>query len=152
MLSLGERIKKIRGKKSQGQFAQELGFSKNSLGFYERDERTPNATAIATIVSVCGVSPYWLLMGEGPMYLDNTARQEQTPTQPTSVDYTSLRTECCELRKENSELRQENRELRQENRALFDEVHELRKMEIEYLRLKPEKDSDADTGGLRRSA
>lgn len=72
-MSLGQRIRQIRGDESQDAFANRLNINKNTLGFYERDERTPNATFVADICKQERLSPDWLLFGDGPMRRGGTA-------------------------------------------------------------------------------
>jgi transcriptional regulator with XRE-family HTH domain len=66
-MTLGQRIRQIRGGESQDTFANRLNINKNTLGFYERDERTPNATFVADICKQECIASDWLLYGEGPM-------------------------------------------------------------------------------------
>jgi DNA-binding XRE family transcriptional regulator len=40
-MSAGEKIRQLRGKKSQSVVADELGITKSSLAMYERNERRP---------------------------------------------------------------------------------------------------------------
>ena len=175
MSGLGERIRKVRGKASQEEFARELGINKNSVGFYERGERTPNANVLTSIVGKFEVSPYWLLSGDGPMYQGDTGlsplpappaaqptqmpvTQAQTPAQHAEeLDFVrrenrELREEVRELREENRSLREEHKALREENRELREENRELRRIEAEWLRTRPDKEDNDDTGRLRNSA
>tara|TARA_A100000171_G_C2137713_1_gene151724 strand:+ start:4195 stop:4884 length:690 start_codon:yes stop_codon:yes gene_type:complete len=66
--TIGERIAHIRGDKSQAAFAKEIGAHKNSIGNYERGERTPDAGFLAKLMEA-GYNANWLLTGEGPMLL-----------------------------------------------------------------------------------
>lgn len=58
---LGERIKKVRGKKSQDIFASEIGISRGALSYYENGEREPDAEIIYRICELCNVSSDYLL-------------------------------------------------------------------------------------------
>lgn len=58
---LGERIREVRGKKSQDVFATELGISRGALSFYENGERKPDAEIIYKICEFCNVSSDYLL-------------------------------------------------------------------------------------------
>ncbi|GAB6035842.1 hypothetical protein JCM15519_04010 [Fundidesulfovibrio butyratiphilus] len=73
-MTLGQRIRQLRGDESQDAFANRLNINKNTLGFYERDERTPNATFVADICKRERISTDWLLYGDGPI-----RRGEATP-------------------------------------------------------------------------
>lgn len=62
--AIGERLTQIRGSKSQGAFAEELGVHKNSLGHYERGNRVPDAETLLKLVEM-GFDANWLLTGKG---------------------------------------------------------------------------------------
>lgn len=66
--TIGERIAHIRGVKSQATFAAEIGVHKNSIGNYERGERTPDAEFLERLMQV-GYSANWVISGIGPMRL-----------------------------------------------------------------------------------
>ena len=81
-MTLGHRIRQTRGDESQDAFANRLNINKNTLGFYERDERTPNATFVADICKQECIATDWLLYGEGPMRRGETAPAAASPAQP----------------------------------------------------------------------
>lgn len=62
--AIGERLAQIRGSRSQGAFAEELGVHKNSLGHYERGNRVPDAETLLKLVEM-GFDANWLLTGKG---------------------------------------------------------------------------------------
>ncbi|MDR2075607.1 MAG: helix-turn-helix domain-containing protein [Desulfovibrio sp.] len=66
-MDIAGRIKLVRGKLSQEEFAQQLGVHKNSLGRYERGDSSPDVGVAERICSVFGVDPQWLLLGIGSM-------------------------------------------------------------------------------------
>jgi len=68
MNTLPKRILAIRGGLSQSEFALKLGVAQNTLGRYERGERTPDADFLTAMVDQLGVSAEWLLRGAGPAY------------------------------------------------------------------------------------
>lgn len=70
--AIGERLAEIRGSKSQGAFADELGIHKNSLGHYERGNRVPDAEVLLKLVGM-GFDANWILTGKG------SPRPEVTP-------------------------------------------------------------------------
>lgn len=74
-MSIAERIKESRGEMSQADFATKLGVHKNSLGRYERGVSTPDSEFIILLCSVCNLSPYWLLFGEGPRSQDSSHKK-----------------------------------------------------------------------------
>lgn len=56
-----ERFRQLRGHKSQADFADLIGISRPTIGFYENGERLPDALVIAKICEKCNVSSDWLL-------------------------------------------------------------------------------------------
>lgn len=66
--TIGDRIAYIRGSRSQAAFALEIGAHKNSIGNYERGDRTPDADFLRRIIDA-GYSANWVITGEGPMLL-----------------------------------------------------------------------------------
>ena len=65
-MEISDRIKSIRGNKSQDIFAQEVGVSKMTVGRWERGERTPDAEDLNRILKAYpDINPAWLLTGEG---------------------------------------------------------------------------------------
>ncbi|MGF2735365.1 XRE family transcriptional regulator [Marinobacter sp. DUT-1] len=61
---IGGRIAHIRGSMSQAAFAEKLGVHKNSLGNYERENRTPDAGFLAKLIAN-GYDSNWILTGVG---------------------------------------------------------------------------------------
>jgi transcriptional regulator with XRE-family HTH domain len=67
-MSLGERLKKVRGGIKQDEFAIKCGFHKNTIGKWERDEQCPKVDDLNRIVTAFpDINPTWLLTGEGEM-------------------------------------------------------------------------------------
>lgn len=56
-----ERFSKLRGEKTQGEFADFLGISRPTVGFYENGSRLPDALVLRQISEKCKVSADWLL-------------------------------------------------------------------------------------------
>ena len=56
-----ERFNKLRGEKSQEEFAEFLGISRPTVGFYENGSRLPDALTLSQIARKCNVSADWLL-------------------------------------------------------------------------------------------
>ena len=83
MGSIGERLKIVRGKKSQADFAAEIGVSRNTLLRYERGESVPDARLAAVICRKAAVASDWLLLGEGPM--ERNAEGNRTVCTPKSA-------------------------------------------------------------------
>ena len=58
---IGDRLKEIRGKKSQADFAVLLGISRKSLIRYEANERKPDIDLILKLNLLFNIQPLWLL-------------------------------------------------------------------------------------------
>ena len=63
---LPERIAKVRGERSQRQFARDLGVFQQNVNRYESGT-TPHADFLITLALKEGVSMDWLLLGRGKM-------------------------------------------------------------------------------------
>ena len=61
MRIFAERFNELRGNESQQKFADRLGISRPTVGFYENEGRLPQADILAQIATRCGVSSDWLL-------------------------------------------------------------------------------------------
>ena len=61
MEGFGERLKELRGSKSQVSTARELGLSQVVYGRYELNQREPNLDTLRRIGLTFGVSVDWLL-------------------------------------------------------------------------------------------
>jgi transcriptional regulator with XRE-family HTH domain len=64
---IGRRVAIVRGSSSQADMAAKLGVHRNTIGLYERGERLPDAEFLLAVRRHYGVSPLWLLTGEGPI-------------------------------------------------------------------------------------
>lgn len=62
-LSVGERIKSLRGDLSQVAFAKVLGISSKTLIRYESGERLPDVELLVKLNHLSNVQPIWLLTG-----------------------------------------------------------------------------------------
>ena len=56
-----ERFAELRGERTQGEFAEFLGISRPTVGFYENGTRIPDALVLRQIAEKCQVSADWLL-------------------------------------------------------------------------------------------
>lgn len=56
-----ERFTQLRGNMTQAQFADFLGISRPTIGFYESGSRIPDAIGVRNIAEKCKVSADWLL-------------------------------------------------------------------------------------------
>ena len=125
-MSIGDRIKLIRGKIPQKVFAATIGIAQNTLGNYERNERTPNADVIVAIARKCNISFDWLLTGSEAAQPQFTPAQQDQPSQAICPRCDQLEAELREERKEMREIYKENRALWKENGDLKEKIGELR--------------------------
>lgn len=56
-----ERLKALRGKTSQADFAEKVGISRPTVGFYENGDRIPDALTLKQIAEACGVTTDFLV-------------------------------------------------------------------------------------------
>jgi SOS-response transcriptional repressor LexA len=77
-MTIGKRIRQVRGALSQGEFADALGVSKSAVGSYERDAQAPGSTVIVAICERFGIDPAWLLFGFGVPKNDSGDAREIT--------------------------------------------------------------------------
>ena len=61
---VGNRIKELRGSKSQAYFAKEIGVSLQGYLNYEYGNRVPPGPVLAKIAELCGVTTDWILTGQ----------------------------------------------------------------------------------------
>ena len=72
-MTFPERLTLLRGKTSRALFAKQLGINENTLRNYEKGLSLPNIDVAARICQIYGVTPGWLLTGDGPMRTGETA-------------------------------------------------------------------------------
>jgi len=63
---LPERLAQVRGKRSQRQFARDLGVFQQNVNRYESGT-TPHTDFLLTLALKEGISVDWLLLGKGRM-------------------------------------------------------------------------------------
>lgn len=56
-----DRFRELRGEKTQGEFAEFLGISRPTVGFYENGTRLPDVLVLRQIAEKCQVSADWLI-------------------------------------------------------------------------------------------
>lgn len=100
--ALAERLRAIRrhnGDLDRDLFADRVGVSKNTLAYYERGERTPDAAVLERYREAWNVDLNWLITGEGSMsltpdyplpepvqnFLDSTRRKEARKGKPQQL-------------------------------------------------------------------
>lgn len=55
-MSVGERLRTLRGERTQEEISKELGITKSSYAMYERGERTPRDEVKVRISKYYGIS------------------------------------------------------------------------------------------------
>ena len=77
--SISERLRLLRKQLglSQTEFANELGLKQRAVSHWERGNAEPSLKIIQLIRQKWSVSLDWLLIGEGPMYLDDSSYQQE---------------------------------------------------------------------------
>ena len=61
--AIGQRIKIVRGKATQQEFASMLEVGRASLTRYELGERPPDLEFVDKLYNVCKIDPLWLMTG-----------------------------------------------------------------------------------------
>lgn len=66
-MSIGDRLADLRDEAglSQAQFAERTGTSQSAFAAYERGIREPPVSVVGAACKEFGISPAWLLLGEG---------------------------------------------------------------------------------------
>lgn len=85
LTTIGNRIAHIRGGLSQAKFAERLGVNKNTIGNYERGDRKPDSDFLEKLAAH-GYNIHWVITGEGPMRLSDTAPMQPRSYEPTTDD------------------------------------------------------------------
>lgn len=67
-----------------------MGVAHRTYASYERNERTPDATALAPLVAE-GWNANWILTGEGPERLEQLGSEQVGLSQPARLDEAMLR-------------------------------------------------------------
>ena len=62
-----KRIAAVRGRRSQNQFARDLGIFPQNLNRYEAGKTIPSVDFLITVALKEGISIDWLLLGKGRM-------------------------------------------------------------------------------------
>lgn len=78
-MTLGERIKKVRGDLTQPEFAKSISVHDITIGRWERGETKPDSEALEKICNLYNINPVWLLLGEGSM---RRVEQPGAPDEP----------------------------------------------------------------------
>lgn len=86
-MDIAERIKKIRKSANLGQqeFAKKLGTSQSTVSAFEKKDRKPDIEMAIHICDIFNTNIQWLLLGSGPMYVDekNSQTGDMSPASST---------------------------------------------------------------------
>lgn len=63
-MTIGERLRSLRGKKTQEEVSEQIGITKSSYAMYERDERVPRDEVKVKIAGYYGVKVGQLFFAE----------------------------------------------------------------------------------------
>lgn len=78
-MTLGERLKTLRGAKSQADFGKELNISQPTVRNYENNERLPDADFIKNVCNKFRITADWLLFGKEPCADKSKSSQPEIP-------------------------------------------------------------------------
>ena len=71
-MSFGDRIRFIRGKLRQAEFANLLGVHRNTVRRWESNERRPKGEIIIQLYELFNANLIWLISDKGEPYIDNS--------------------------------------------------------------------------------
>lgn len=74
-LTIGARIRLVRGDMKLIEFAEFIGIGKSSVSRYENNQGSPDAVFITALYEKCGIEPLWLLTGQGSRGNELTPRE-----------------------------------------------------------------------------
>ena len=86
-MTIGDRIKEIRGKVSRDDFAALFGVNRTTVQRYEIYEREPGSEFISAVCKKYNINANWLLFGNGPKYLEE---EINNPASSSDFDYIPL--------------------------------------------------------------
>jgi transcriptional regulator with XRE-family HTH domain len=69
-MTIGERIKEVRGSLSRDVFAEQMGVVRNTVQRYEMYGTRPHIDFIESICKAYKINADWLIFGKGPKYTD----------------------------------------------------------------------------------
>ncbi|WP_050696547.1 helix-turn-helix domain-containing protein [Anaeromassilibacillus senegalensis] len=85
-----ERFGRLRDNMTQAEFADFLGISRPTVGFYENGERIPDASVLIKIAKKCNVSTDWLLGISDNKNADNRTIGEITGLNDEAIEFLSM--------------------------------------------------------------
>ncbi len=125
MSNVSERISRILkdSRKSQSDFAQSIGVSDRTLRAYLSDSTNPSIDAIQSMAEYYNANCNWIILGEGPIYRDQTPANNVQDTNinvlgkqtikssDTPQDTSALYAQIAEMQKQISNLIATNQQL-----------------------------------------
>jgi len=92
MSEIADRLKKLRGSKSQKDFSSIFGLKQTTYGKYERGITSPDLETASLICRKLGLNPRWLMLGEGEMYeqAERVDIKEEVGRQKEPVDLAEI--------------------------------------------------------------
>ena len=120
-ITLGERLKALRGDKSQADFGKEIGVSQPTIRNYENNKRLPDSEFIKNVCNVYNVTADWLIFGSEPIQscietvpkemsglplIEELVPETKGEARPDVRDeYITCLRELADLQRENGDLR-----------------------------------------------
>ena len=74
--SIADRLRQARSRTTQSEAAKRLGIHLNTVGKYERGERSPDANYLIAFCLEFKINPNWLLLGIGPMHTNEVESKQ----------------------------------------------------------------------------
>jgi phage repressor protein C with HTH and peptisase S24 domain len=71
-IEIGNRVKCVRGKNPQKEFAKILGFSSSYLSEVESGKTKPSLELLIRISEITKYNLHWLVTGEGPLFVESS--------------------------------------------------------------------------------
>lgn len=165
-MTLGERLRSLRGPLSQADFGSELGVSQPTVRNYENGARLPDSDFVKNVCNKFGISADWLLFGKEDQKIDDDVPQKDSDpipetergpprsfpprskpdTSPPDLlnDYITALRQLADLQRELTYLQRENGDLRVEVERLAARIARLEKDPGEALRCIPEETPKED--------
>ena len=69
-MSFGDRIRFVRGNRSQNEFALLFNVHRNTVSLWERNQMMPQAEVITSMHEMLNIDLNWLFTGKGEPYID----------------------------------------------------------------------------------
>ena len=78
-MTIGKRIKELRGKTPRHDFAAFLGVSRSTIQRYENDADVPGTNLVVALCEKYKVSSDWLIFGKDASFQEDTQTKETSP-------------------------------------------------------------------------